>query len=46
MKNMKFFIRPKTDREIEIWDSGWRCGLLVGLSMGMIVLISVVMFIK
>lgn len=24
---MKLFIKPQNDREAEIWDSGWRCGL-------------------
>lgn len=28
---MKFFIKPQTDKEAEIWDSGWRCGTLFGL---------------
>ena len=35
---MKWFIRPKNNREAEIWDSCWRCGLLFGISITMMAL--------
>jgi hypothetical protein len=38
---MKFFIKLENNREAEIWDSGWRMGLLLGISITMIVLILV-----
>lgn len=27
---MGLFVKPKTDREREVWDSGFRSGLLIG----------------
>lgn len=43
---MKFFIKPKTIREVEVWDSGWRCGLFAGTLLGIIALIIVTLIIK
>ena len=34
---MKWFIKPETDREAEIWDSGWRCGLSAMFAICLIV---------
>jgi len=36
---MNFFIKPKNNREAEIWDSGWRCGLFVGLLIGLFIIV-------
>lgn len=35
---MEFFIKPENNREAEIWDSGWRMGLLFGISITMMAL--------
>lgn len=43
---MKFFIKPENYREAEIWDSGWRMGLLLGISITMIALSLVLIIIK
>lgn len=36
---MKFYIKPNTLRECEIWDSGWRCGLMLGIAINILVVI-------
>ena len=42
---MKFYIKPKTLRECEVWDSGWRCGLTLGIVINFIVVTIIGLFI-
>lgn len=41
---MKFYIKPQTIRECEIWDSGWRCGLTLGIVINIFVTIAIALF--
>ena len=39
---MEFFIKPENDREYEVWNSGWRCGMITGVGMSLLVLFLII----
>ena len=43
---MKFYIKPETNRDAEMWDSGWRMGLLLGISITLLALGIIISCIK
>ena len=39
---MEFFIKPENDREYEVWDSCWRCGMIAGIGISLFAVILII----